>query len=85
MLKLASVMRNPFSFLFAKTSTEDAVAAYVLREHSAGRRVEEVIQDPYVQNRLSHEQQQRLLSRADMVHALGQQAIDEARAGLSRH
>jgi hypothetical protein len=82
-LRLASVVRNPFSFLFAKSSKEEAVAGYVLREHGAGRRLEEVIQDPYVQNRLSAEQQRRLLSRADIVHALGEQAIAEARAFLS--
>jgi hypothetical protein len=82
-LRLASVLRNPFSFLFAKSSTEEAVAAYVLREHGAGRRVEEVMQDPYVQNRLSLEQQRRLLSRADVIHALGEQAVDAARASLS--
>jgi len=83
MLRLASFVRSPFSFLFAKSSKEEAVAAYVLREHGAGRRLEEIMQDPYVQNRLSLEQQHRVLSRADIVHDLGEQAIAEARASLS--
>jgi len=71
MLRITSVLRGPFSFLFAKSSVEEHVVAYLLREHGAGRRVEEVLQDPYVQNRLSPEQQRRMLARADVVHALG--------------
>jgi len=76
-------VRSPFSFLFAKSSKEEAVAAYVLREHGAGRRLEEIMRDPYVQNRLGVEQQRRLLARADVVHALGEQAVEAARATLS--
>ena len=83
MLRLASFVRSPFSFLFAKSSKEEAVAAYVLREHGAGRRLEEIMRDPYVQNRLGVEQQRRLLARADVVHALGEQAVEAARATLS--
>jgi hypothetical protein len=36
MLKLASVLRNPFSFLFTRSSQEERVAAYVIREHERG-------------------------------------------------
>ena len=36
MLKLSSVLRNPFSFLFARSSQEERVAAYVIREHERG-------------------------------------------------
>jgi hypothetical protein len=73
MLKLRSFVQNPFSFLFAKSRTEEAVIAYLLREHGAGRRVDEILQDPYVQNRLSDEQQKRMLARADVIHALNEQ------------
>ncbi|HLX20709.1 MAG TPA: hypothetical protein VKR23_11205 [Gaiellaceae bacterium] len=83
MAKLTSFLRNPFSFLFARNPEEDAVAAYVLREHASGRPLAEVIQDPYVQNRLSVPQQQRLLTRPEIVQQLGEQAIAEARATLS--
>jgi hypothetical protein len=71
--KLASWLRNPFSFLFTRSSKEDAVVAYLLREHGNGRRVDEILQDPYVENRLSPEQQKRMLARADVIHALGVQ------------
>jgi hypothetical protein len=83
MQKLGSFLRNPFSFLFAQSSADENVAAYVLREHGNGRRVEEILEDPYVQNRLSLEQQRRLLSRPEIVHALGEQAVEAARAALS--
>jgi hypothetical protein len=72
-LKLRSFLQNPFSFLFAKSRTEDVVIAYLLREHGAGRHVDDILQDPYVQNRLSAEQQKRMLSRADVIQALNQQ------------
>lgn len=73
MLRLRSFLQNPFSFLFAKSRTEDVVIAYLLREHGAGRHVDDILQDPYVQNRLSTEQQKRMLSRADVIQALNQQ------------
>jgi len=71
--RLASFWRNPFSFLFSRTSAEENVVAYLLREHGAGRRVDEILEDPYVKNRLSLEQQKRMLSRPDVIHALGEQ------------
>jgi hypothetical protein len=83
MLKFASFLQNPFSFLFARTSAEEHVVAYLLREHGAGRRLEDVLKDAYVQNRLSPEQQQRMLSRPDVIHALGEQDVEAARATVS--
>jgi hypothetical protein len=82
-LRLGSFLRNPFSFLFAKTSAEEHVAAYLLREHEKGRRVDEIMRDPYVQNRLAPEQQRRMLARPDVVHALGEQTVAAAREALS--
>ena len=41
--KLANVFRNPFSFLFARSSQEDRVATYVIREHERGRSLEEIL------------------------------------------
>lgn len=73
MVRLTAFLRSPFSFLFAKSRTEEAVVAYLLREHGAGRRVDEILQDPYVRNRLSEQQQRRMLARPDVIHALGAQ------------
>ena len=82
MLKLSSVLRNPFSFLFARSSSEERVAAYVIREHERGRTLQEILDDPYVRNRLSPQQQARLLDRADIIRAIGQDTVASARDSL---
>ena len=82
MLKLASVLRNPFSFLFARSSQEERVAAYVIREHERGRSLEDILNDPYVRNRLTPAQQARLLDRADIIRAVGDDTVASARDSL---
>ncbi len=82
MQRFASLLRSPFSFLFARSSTEDRVAAYVIREHSRGRGLSEILEDRYVQNRLTVEQRRRLLDRPEVVHALGDDAVDQTRREL---
>jgi hypothetical protein len=82
MLRHTGFMRNPFSFLFARSSAEEQVVAYITREHRRGRRLSEILEDRYVQNRLTVQQQARLLDRADVVHALGEQDVDIARESL---
>jgi hypothetical protein len=80
--RLAGLLRNPFSFLFTRSSAEEQVVAYLTREHRRGRAVAEILQDRYVQNRLSPQQQARLLDRPDLVKTLGEQDIDAARTQL---
>ena len=82
MQRLASLLRSPFSFLFTRSSTEDRVAAYVVREHSRGRGLSEILEDRYVQNRLTVDQQRRLLDRPEVVHALGDDAVEQTRREL---
>jgi hypothetical protein len=82
MQRLGSLLRSPFSFLFARSSTEDRVSAYVVREHSRGRGLSEILDDRYVQNRLTVEQQRRLLDRPEVVHALGDDAVEQTRREL---
>jgi hypothetical protein len=82
MLKLASVLRNPFSFLFTRSSQEERVAAYVIREHERGRSLDEILDDPYVRNRLTPAQQARLLDRPDIIRAVGDDTVDAARSSL---
>jgi hypothetical protein len=78
-LQLGSLLRNPFSFLFARSSAEEQVVAYLTREHRRGRSVEDILADRYVQNRMTPEQQLRLLDRPELVKTLGEQDIDAAR------
>ncbi|HET7568131.1 MAG TPA: hypothetical protein VFJ91_09090 [Gaiellaceae bacterium] len=82
MLRLGSFLRNPFSFLFAKTAKEERVAEYVIREHRNGRRVTDILQDHYVQNRLNPRQQGRLLEREDLIRAVSHDDLDQAREFL---
>ena len=82
MLKLASVLRNPFSFLFTRSSQEERVAAYVIREHERGRSLAEILDDPYVRNRLTPTQRSRLLDRPDIIRAVGNDTVEATRSSL---
>ena len=82
MLKLSSVLRNPFSFLFARSSQEDRVAEYVIREHQRGRNLDEIVEDPYVRNRLTPQQRLRLLDRADVIRAVGDDMAESTRSAI---
>jgi hypothetical protein len=82
MQRLSSLLRSPFSFLFARSSTADRVAAYIVREHSRGRGLSEILDDRYVQNRLTRDQQRRLLDRPEIVHALGDDVVEQTRSEL---
>jgi hypothetical protein len=82
-VRLQSFLRNPFSFLFAGSSKEERVAAYVIREHERGRTLEEILEDPYVRNRLTPSERARLLDRPELVHALGHTELAKARARLT--
>lgn len=72
--------RNPFSFLFQRSSGEERVAAYVIREHARGRPLAEIMEDRYVQNRLTPEAQKRLLDRPEVIRAIGEGERAEAQA-----
>ena len=82
MLKLASALRNPFSFLFTRSTAEEQVVAYLTREHRRGRSVADIFTDRYVANRLTREQQGRLLERPDLIHVLGEHDVAAAREAL---
>ncbi|MEK6276197.1 MAG: hypothetical protein AABM30_12830 [Actinomycetota bacterium] len=75
MAKFAAFLRNPFSFLFAGSSNLDRVAAYLIREHERGRALAEILEDPYVRNRATPEEQARLLDRPELIRALGDDVV----------
>lgn len=75
MVQLSSFLRNPFSFLFARSSKEERVAAYVIREHERGRPLSEILDDPYIRNRCTPQEQARLLDRPEIVRALGESVV----------
>jgi hypothetical protein len=77
---LATYLRD---LLFGRSTKEQRVAEYVIREHAAGRRLEEILQDHYVQNRLSPVQQARLIERQDVINAVSTDDLVAARDYLT--
>jgi hypothetical protein len=73
--RLSSFFRNPFSFLFARSSQEERLAAYVIREHERGRSLAEILDDPYVRNRATPQEMARLLDRPEVIHSLGASVV----------
>jgi hypothetical protein len=82
--RIAAFLRNPFSFLFARSSYEERLAAYVIREHDRGRELEDILQDRYLINRTTPSQRQRLLDRPEVIRALGSDAIEDAKASAAQ-
>ena len=78
------MFRNPFAFLFQRSSQEDRLAAYVIREHDRGRSLEEILNDRYVLNRCTPQQRERLLDNPDLIRAIGQDTIEATRGSVSQ-
>jgi hypothetical protein len=72
-----------FSFLGTRSTQEERVAAYVIREHDRGRSLDEILDDPYVRNRCSASEIARLLDRPDVVKAIGDDLAAEAKTSLA--
>jgi len=81
--RLADVFRNPFSFLFQRSSQEERLAAYVIREHERGRSLEEILNDRYLVNRTTPAQRARLLDRPEVIRAIGDDTIESARSTIA--
>jgi len=83
MARLATLFKSPFSFLFTPSSQEERVSAYVIREHERGRALSEILEDPYVRNRCSPREIERLLDRPELIRALGDDVVADVRANDS--
>ena len=81
--RLTSFLGNPFSFLFARPTKEERIAAYVVREHDRGRRLDEIIEDPYVRNRVTSRELARVLERPEVIEALGHATVADVQERLS--
>lgn len=79
---LVDAIKSAFSFLSSRSQGEERVAQYVIREHHRGRPLHDVLEDHYVTNRLSAEQIKRLLDRPDVLHALGENLVNETKTQL---
>jgi hypothetical protein len=76
---LSDLLRNPFGFLFARSRSEEGLVAYVIREHDRGRSLTDILDDPYVRNRSTPEERNRLLDHPEVVKAVGDDMVDAAR------
>ena len=81
--RLSQFFRNPLAFLFERSSQEDRLAAYVMREHDRGRPLEDILNDRYILNRTTPQQLQRLLDNPDLIRALGQDTIESVRTTMT--
>jgi hypothetical protein len=77
-----AVFKNLFSFLFQRSSAVERVAMYVVREHDRGRALSEILSDRYVQNRLTPEQQKRLLDRPEIMEAISGDILEATKASI---
>jgi hypothetical protein len=76
------MLRNPFAALFSRSDQIDRLAAYVIREHDRGRPLAEILEDPYIRNRSTPEQRKRILDNPDVIRALGERTIEDAKQAL---
>jgi hypothetical protein len=83
MSRLSDLFRNPFSFLFTRSSQEERLATYVIREHDRGRGLDDILDDPYVRNRAQPQQIARVLDRPEVIHALGASTVAAEQQKLS--
>ena len=60
----------------ATDELEERVVEYVIREVHNGRRLTDVLNDPYVRNRLSSERIQHVLENPEVVGALEDQIAE---------
>jgi hypothetical protein len=49
---------------------EDRAVDYVVREVGNGRKLEDVLKDPYVRNRISEEKLQRVMATPEVIDAI---------------
>jgi hypothetical protein len=80
---LGNILRSIVDLFGRSSRQENVVAEYVIREHHAGRPLDEILKDAYVTNRLSPTQISRLLDRSDILKAVGEDMVAAHRAAVS--
>jgi len=71
--------RTPYYFIGPRPYREAELAAYIRREHRRGRRLAEILDDPYVHNRGGRALLETVLGSPDLIRALGQDVADAIR------
>jgi hypothetical protein len=75
--RFAKFVRTPFSFLFVRSQKEELIAEYIVREHHRGRALDDILEDPYITNRCTPEQIRRVFERPELIHALGNDVVEQ--------
>ncbi|HVV56941.1 MAG TPA: hypothetical protein VHC45_01170 [Gaiellaceae bacterium] len=79
-MSLRETIGSVFSFLGTRSKSEEMIATYLIREHGRGRDVAQILEDPYIRNRCTPQQIDRLLDRPEVIHALGESTIAATRS-----
>jgi hypothetical protein len=69
-----------FRNLFSRSAGDDRITAYLIREHERGRALSEILEDPYIRNRTTPQERDRLLDRPEVIRALGDDVVGQARS-----
>lgn len=80
---ISRFFRGLFSFLGTRSTQEERVAAYVIREHDRGRRLDDILDDPYVRNRCTPHEVARILDRPDVLKAIGDDMAEAAKQAVA--
>jgi hypothetical protein len=74
-----SLARTPYYFIGPRPYREAELAAYIRREHRRGRRLAEILDDPYVHNRGGRALLETVMGSPSLIRALGQDVADAIR------
>jgi hypothetical protein len=80
---ISRFFRGLFSFLGTRSTQEERVAAYVIREHERGRNLDDILDDPYVRNRCTQPEVARVLDRPDVLKAIGDDMAAAAKQAMA--
>jgi hypothetical protein len=80
---LSNLLRTPFSFFGTRSTREERLTAYIVREHQRGRTLAEILDDPYIRNRATPQERNRLLDRPEVIRAIGEDIVNAVRTDMS--
>jgi hypothetical protein len=70
---------TPFYFLGPRPYREAELAAHIRREHARGRRLTEILGDPYIDRRGGQAVLRTVLERPSLIRALGHDVVEAIR------
>ena len=71
--------RTPYYFIGPRPYREAELAAYIRREHRRGRRLTEILDDPYVHNRGGRALLETVMGNPGLIRSLGEDVADAIR------